>query len=161
MKFLELTDKPRPDDGSEPIIKAFVKFTSQKLGLDQPPQIKLQRNPKLASQRRSFGGYMPGQGIEINIGNRHIMDVLRTLAHEMVHYKQDINGQLKPDSGQDGSDEENEANAKAAVVMRLWAKMNPELTIVLRKKIIKNKVEEYNRKMSVVNHEKYLFKNQK
>ena len=46
MKFLELTDKPRPDDGSEPIIKAFVKFTSQKLGLDQPPQIKLQRNPK-------------------------------------------------------------------------------------------------------------------
>jgi murein DD-endopeptidase MepM/ murein hydrolase activator NlpD len=127
MKFLELTDKPRPDDGSEPIIKAFVKFTSQKLGLDQPPQIKLQRNPKLATQRRSFGGYMPGQGIEINIGNRHIMDVLRTLAHEMVHYKQDINGQLKPDSGQDGSDEENEANAKAAVVMRLWAKMNPEL----------------------------------
>jgi hypothetical protein len=127
MKFLELTDKPIPDDGSEPIIKAFVKFTSQKLGLDHPPQIKLQRNPKLATQRRSFGGYMPGQGIEINIGNRHIMDVLRTLAHEMVHYKQDINGELKPDSGQDGSDEENEANAKAAVVMRLWAKMNPEL----------------------------------
>jgi len=127
MKFLELTDKPRPDDGSEPIIKAFVKFASQKLGLDHPPKIKLQRNPKLASQRRSFGGYTPGQGIEINIGNRHIMDVLRTLAHEMVHYKQDINGELKPDSGRDGSDEENEANAKAAVVMRLWAKMNPEL----------------------------------
>jgi len=127
MKFLELTDKPRPDDGSEPIIKAFVKFTSQKLGLQEPPKIVLHRNPKLASQRRSFGGYMPGQGIEINIGNRHIMDVLRTLAHEMVHFKQDINGQLKPDSGQDGSDEENEANAKAAVVMRLWAKMNPEL----------------------------------
>jgi murein DD-endopeptidase MepM/ murein hydrolase activator NlpD len=127
MKFLELTDKPRPDDGSEPIIKAFVKFTSQKLGLTEPPKIKLQRNPELASQRRSFGGYTPGQGIEINIGNRHIMDVLRTLAHEMVHYKQDINGELKPDSGRDGSDEENEANAKAAVVMRLWAKMNPEL----------------------------------
>jgi murein DD-endopeptidase MepM/ murein hydrolase activator NlpD len=127
MKFLELTDKPRPDDGSEPIIKAFVKFTSQKLGLQEPPKIVLHRNPKLASQRRSFGGYMPGQGIEINIGNRHIMDVLRTLAHEMVHFKQDINGQLKPDSGRDGSDEENEANAKAAVVMRLWAKMNPEL----------------------------------
>jgi hypothetical protein len=127
MKFLELTDKPRPDDGSEPIIKAFVKFTSQKLGLQEPPKIVLHRNPKLASQRRSFGGYMPGAGIEINIGNRHIMDVLRTLAHEMVHYKQDINGELKPDSGRDGSDEENEANAKAAVVMRLWAKMNPEL----------------------------------
>ena len=50
MKFLELTDKPRPDDGSEPIIKAFVKFTSQKLGLDQPPQIKLQRNRDFRSR---------------------------------------------------------------------------------------------------------------
>jgi len=127
MKFLELTDEPRLDDGSEPIIKAFVDFTSQKLGLTSPPKIKLQRNPELASQRRSFGGYTPGQGIEINIGNRHIMDVLRTLAHEMVHYKQYINGELKPDSGRDGSDQENEANAKAAVVMRLWGKMNPEL----------------------------------
>jgi FMN phosphatase YigB (HAD superfamily) len=127
MKFLELTDKPRPDDGSEPIIKAFVDFTSQKLGLAEPPEIKLHRNPKLASQRRSFGAYTPGQGIEINIGNRHIMDVLRTLAHEMVHFKQFVTGELKPDSGRDGSDQENEANAKAAVVMRLWAKMNPEL----------------------------------
>jgi len=146
MKFQELTEKPRPDDGSEPIIKAFVKFASQKLGLKEPPNIKLHRNPKLASQRRSFGGYMPGQGIEINIGNRHIMDVLRTLAHEMVHYKQDINGQLKPDSGRDGSDEENEANAKAAVVMRLWAKMNPELfqhaTILAESQ--KRKLKEFN-----------------
>jgi hypothetical protein len=127
MKFLELTDKPRPDDGSEPIIKAFVDFTSQKLGLAEPPEIKLHRNPKLASQRRSFGSYTPGAGIEINIGNRHIMDVLRTLAHEMVHFKQFVTGELEPDSGRDGSDQENEANAKAAVVMRLWAKMNPEL----------------------------------
>jgi hypothetical protein len=70
---------------------------------------------------------MPGGGIEINIGNRHIMDVLRTLAHEMVHHKQDVAGQLNDRSGEDGSPEENEANAKAAVIMRLWGKMNPEL----------------------------------
>lgn len=41
----------------------------------------------------------------------------------------------------------------------IGAKMNPELTIVLRKKIIKNSVEEHNRKTSVANHEKFLFKN--
>jgi hypothetical protein len=55
------------------------------------------------------------------------MDVLRTLAHEMVHHKQDINGELNDRSGEDGSPQENEANAKAAVIMSLWAKMNPEL----------------------------------
>jgi hypothetical protein len=76
--------------------------------------------------RKSFGGYM-GDRIELNIGNRHIMDVLRTMAHELVHYKQDLDGVLHKDSGKDGSEHENEANAKAAVIMRLWGKMNPEL----------------------------------
>ncbi|NCZ83780.1 MAG: hypothetical protein EBX64_11705 [Betaproteobacteria bacterium] len=36
-------------------------------------------------------------------------------------------GVLRSDSGEDGSEHENEANAKAAVIMRLWGKMNPEL----------------------------------
>jgi hypothetical protein len=127
MRFNELTEEPIRDDGSLSIIKAFVDFACDRIGLDRPPQIKLIRDTKLASERRSFGGYMPGGGIEITIGNRHIMDVLRTLAHEMVHHKQDVDGRLNDDSGKDGSEHENEANAKAAVVMRLWGKMNPEL----------------------------------
>lgn len=127
MRFNELTAKPIKDDGTEPIIKDFVQFAIQRLGLPKPPSIKLIRNPKQASDRKSFGGYMPGGGIEINIGNRHIMDVCRTLAHELVHYKQDQDGVLGPESGKDGSEHENEANAKAAVIMRLWGKMNPEL----------------------------------
>jgi hypothetical protein len=127
MRFNELTEEPSKDDGSLPIIKAFVDFACDRIGLERPPKIKLVRNPKLASQRRSFGGYMPGGGIEITIGNRHIMDVLRTLAHELVHHKQDVDGRLNDDSGKDGSEHENEANAKAAIVMRLWGKMNPEL----------------------------------
>lgn len=127
MRFNELSEEPIRDDGSLPIIKAFVDFTCDRIGLERPPKIKLIRDPKLASERRSFGGYLPGGGIEITIGNRHIMDVLRTLAHEMVHHKQDVAGKLNDRSGEDGSPEENEANAKAAVVMRLWGKMNPEL----------------------------------
>lgn len=127
MRFNELTEEPIRDDGSLSIIKAFVDFACDRIGLDRPPKIKLIRDPKLASERRSFGGYMPGGGIEITIGNRHIMDVLRTLAHEMVHHKQDVDGRLHDGSGKDGSEHENEANAKAAVVMRLWGKMNPEL----------------------------------
>ena len=127
MRFNELTEEPIRDDGSLSIIKAFVDFACDRIGLERPPKIKLIRDPKLASERRSFGGYMPGGGIEITIGNRHIMDVLRTLAHEMVHHKQDVDGRLNNESGKDGSEHENEANAKAAVVMRLWGKMNPEL----------------------------------
>jgi len=126
MRFLELCEEPI-NDGTDEIVRDFVDFAGDRLGLERAPKIKLIRDPKQAAERKSFGGYMPGGGIEINIGNRHIMDVLRTLAHEMVHHKQDINGELNDRSGEDGSPQENEANAKAAVIMRLWGKMNPEL----------------------------------
>jgi hypothetical protein len=126
MRFLELCEEP-VNDGTDEIVRDFVDFAGDRLGLERAPKIKLIRDPKQAAERKSFGGYMPGGGIEINIGNRHIMDVLRTLAHEMVHHKQDINGELNDRSGEDGSPQENEANAKAAVIMRLWGKMNPEL----------------------------------
>jgi putative chitinase len=127
MKFADLKVRENTDKNLHNIVQDFVSFAARHIGFKEPPRIKLIRDPKLATIRKSFGGYMPGGRIEINVGNRHIMDVLRTLAHEMVHYKQDMAGELKPNSGEDGSEEENEANAKAAVVMRLWGKMNPEL----------------------------------
>ena len=127
MKFADFKIKESTDKDLQNIVQNFVGFAARHIGFKEPPRIKLIKDPKLASMRRSFGGYIPGGRIEINVGNRHIMDVLRTLAHEMVHYQQDMMGQLKPDSGEDGSKEENEANAKAAVIMRLWGKMNPEL----------------------------------
>lgn len=128
MRFEDIIAKPDvdQDDGSEEIIRNFVDFACDRIGLKDKPTIKLIRNPKHAVKRKSFGGYMGGN-IEIMIGNRHVMDVMRTLAHELVHYKQDSDGVLRPDSGRDGSEHENEANAKAAVVMRLWGKMNPDL----------------------------------
>jgi len=127
MKFTELKEKKSNiDSATKEIIQNFLKFASRRIGLDSLPNIKLHTDPKLAASRRSFGGYMGGR-IELNVGNRHIMDVLRTLAHELVHYKQDTMGVLRSDSGEDGSEHENEANAKAAVIMRLWGKMNPEL----------------------------------
>ena len=126
MKFQELKDEPVKDKGIENIVASFINFASRHIGLKDAPRLKLINNPKQASELRSFGGYMDGR-IQINIANRHIMDVLRTLAHEMVHFKQDTLGVLGPDSGKDGSEHENEANAKAAVIMRLWGKMNPDL----------------------------------
>ena len=81
-----------------------------------------------SKKQKTFGQYVNDtETIHLQIKNRHILDVFRTLAHEMVHHKQDVAGELNDRSGEDGSPEENEANAKAAVIMRLWAKMNPEL----------------------------------
>ena len=79
-------------------------------------------------ERKSFGGYQPGaEHITITVKNRHINDVCRTLAHEMVHYKQDLNNELEDDeAGATGSPQENDANAQAAVIMRNWGKRHPD-----------------------------------
>jgi Zn-dependent peptidase ImmA (M78 family) len=52
------------------------------------------------------------------------MDVMRTLAHELVHWKQMMDGDEL--DGSDGSSTENEANAIAGLIMRKFAKMYPD-----------------------------------
>ena len=63
--------------------------------------------------------------IWIYVKNRNMADILRTLAHELVHYKQLLDGALNSESGKTGSDEENEANAQAGVLLRDFGKVNP------------------------------------
>ena len=67
--------------------------------------------------------------IKVYIKNRAIVDILRSLAHEMVHHKQSQEGKLdnNPNAGDDGSPEENEANAKAGEIIRIFGKQNPEI----------------------------------
>lgn len=58
--------------------------------------------------------------------NRNPIDVLRTFAHELVHIKQEQDGKLHKGSGQTGSDEENEANALAGILLRNFSQEFPE-----------------------------------
>jgi Zn-dependent peptidase ImmA (M78 family) len=65
----------------------------------------------------------------VYIKDRAIMDVMRSVAHELVHHCQNQNGQLtgNAEEGADGSPIENEANAKAGEIMRVFGKQNPEI----------------------------------
>ena len=56
--------------------------------------------------------------ISIYTKGRAFADICRSLAHEMVHQKQNELGLLEADSGNTGSDIENEANACAGIIMR-------------------------------------------
>ena len=128
MKVREILTEGLSQDKARSIIAEFLNFVKKELDLDKLPKITLYPDSKHAINNKSFGGYSPStKGITITIANRHIQDVLRTLAHEHVHYKQDINGQLNDKSGDDGSPEENEANSTAAVLLRKWGKLHPEL----------------------------------
>lgn len=112
-------------DESKKIIDDFVAFCKSELELKILPEIVLHDNHEEGVQNSSFGGYGGGT-VYLTVTNRHIMDVCRTLAHELVHYRQDLKQELTPESGKTGSPHENEANAQAAVIMRKWGKLHPE-----------------------------------
>lgn len=63
-------------------------------------------------------------GIMVATFNRHPMDVMRTLAHELVHLKQMQCGQTL--DGSDGSGTEDAANAIAGTIMRKFGKKYPQ-----------------------------------
>lgn len=114
-----------------PLLKEFVGYCREYLKLKSLPPLKMSYDPTTAESRRSFGGYDPNnKSIELSVANRHQADVFRTLAHELVHYKQDIQNRLTPESGKTGHAHENEANAAAAIMMRNFAQMRPEMFIV-------------------------------
>ena len=100
----------------------FVKFCCQGLKLKSKPNISL-TSEKFDD---TFGKFDPNTNkLVIRVADRHPVDVMRTIAHELVHLMQQEKG-LELD-GSDGSPHENEANMKAGVLMRKWASRHPKI----------------------------------
>lgn len=104
----------------------FIKFVVKELGMQSLPKSIKFVGEEYSQQHMTFGTYNPSlDEVVIVKGNRHPVDVLRTLAHELVHHKQREDG--KTLNGDDGSDIENEANAKAGELMRKFRNVIPEI----------------------------------
>jgi len=109
------------------IMAAFVNFAKAELGIDDGIKVALayERTPDI----KTTAYYNLDGFVKIYVKDRAIIDVCRSIAHELVHHKQNLEGRLKDATkdGEDGSDIENEANAVAGVIIRKWGKKHPEL----------------------------------
>ena len=107
-------------------IGEFIKYSIKNLGLQSPPSsLTLSYDNDQAKERRSFGYFDPNsKKIWVYVKNRNMADILRTLAHELVHRKQEEDGRLDINSGKTGSPIEDEANALAGVLLRNFGKIN-------------------------------------
>ena len=129
MKVTEILTEGLGKRDTYPILLDFIRFAANHLELKSLPEFDFVFDNGRSIEQRSFGGYAPGhEHITITVKNRHIMDVCRTLAHELVHYSQDLKKELEnEDAGSTGSPQENEANARAAVIMRNFGKAFPDM----------------------------------
>lgn len=127
MRATEFSIQGVTDPKLEKILARFIPFAKKYLKLDKLPKILFLD----AGLEGTFGKYHDGV-IRVVAGNRHAIDVLRTLAHELVHWRQELRGELGPRAGHTGSPQENQANAVAGVVMRHFDHRFPELLKDLR-----------------------------
>lgn len=96
----------------------FLPMVMEYLKIDSLPEIKLEKNINEADQP-TFGKFVNEENkIYIAINDRQPTDILRTLAHELVHYKQGAEHKIGPNAGKTGSPIENEAHAEAGIIMR-------------------------------------------
>ncbi len=105
------------------LFNKFIKYCKLYLRLETIPKIILTKN---SSKINTYGRYDPvKKEIIVYIKDRAIGDVLRSIAHEFIHYKQYLNNELPSGSGKTGSNQENNANSQAGIIMRNFGKLNP------------------------------------
>jgi len=124
-----LSEEP-PELTDEEVLRDFIKFCVQELKIEALPKVKLRRDPQWSVRNKTFGRYINDiHTLEVAFGQRHIMDVLRTVAHELTHKHQHERDGAKmgADAGETGSPWENEANARAGILMRDYGRLHPEL----------------------------------
>ena len=133
-KYIQLLSEQKLEHNQrKDILKRFVEYAGNVLKLEgKYPRVILNNTEDFARTNRSFGHFNIAENkIVISGSNRNLADVLRTLAHELVHYKQKQNGSLKLDNaskdGADGSDIENEANSLAGIMLRKYGREHPEI----------------------------------
>ena len=115
------------EDAKASVVNEFVNYCMEYLSVDRP-KLKLINSKDYAYENRSLGGYSPSEKkIMVVVHNRNMADILRTIAHEMVHHMQNLDKRLTPISGEDGSPDENEANSLAGVIMRKFGRDNPQI----------------------------------
>lgn len=109
------------------MVNDFVKFAKEFLGINEKVKIILvfERTPDL----RTTAYYDNNGTIKIYSKDRAIVDICRSISHELVHYKQNMDNRItNPElDGADGSEIENEANAVAGVIIRKYGRLHPEI----------------------------------
>lgn len=107
----------------------FVKWSIDVLGLEKPyPKITFSSDSAKAQEGHHTGVNKPDDNdIWIYIGNRNLIDIFRTVFHELTHAKQHQLGKIKPGSSYPGSPIEAEADVLAGMYIKIYVKKHPEI----------------------------------
>ena len=136
-------------------LRDFLPIAMDHLHISKLPKIHLRRDMH-DTHVPTFGRFQNDSRIvSVDVENRHPNDILRTIAHELVHFAQGERGELDSESWHTGSPEEDEANAEAGVIMRKFNTKHPQYLklgpVVLPKQVNEKWSQKYKRSIDCSN----------
>ena len=114
-------------DDKKDILDKFVLFVKNELNLKSVPTIKVQNNREGLKTTANYDYTKENKIIKVTAKNRALVDVCRSIAHELVHHKQFEEGRLEKRPPDIGGEIEDEANAKAGQFIKMYAKKDPNI----------------------------------
>jgi len=83
----------------KPLIDKFMPFAQDKMGFYKPPKLFLRDDEQNAANPLGKTAFYDPQSMSITlfITGRHIKDVMRSLAHELIHHTQNCRGDFNGD----------------------------------------------------------------
>ena len=80
----------------EPHVQGMYDYFDQKIGFEKPPTMHFDSDPSNQSNVLGKTAYYDPSSLEIHIftDGRHPKDMLRSIAHELIHHQQNLEGRL-------------------------------------------------------------------
>jgi hypothetical protein len=122
-------DEDSDSDSRQEQIRDFIHWSCAALNLKKPyPKITISTDTDRAKTGHHTGLNVPSDNtIWIYIGNRNLVDIFRTIFHELTHTKQSQLGRIGPNDSYPGSKIEMVADAMAGIAIKIYGKNHPEI----------------------------------
>ena len=106
-------------------VEKFVEWTAKRLHLKKVPKVELSMDTEEAQTNHHTGRHVMGDDkIWVYAKNRNLVDILRTIFHELVHVRQEEIGMVQPGDSYPGSPIEAMADMLAGKYIKIYGEKN-------------------------------------
>jgi len=113
------------DPSLEDEVRKFADWSAKVLNIKQLPKITLSMDTEQAQSNPGTGMHtIGGDDVWIYVNNRNLIDILRTVFHELVHFRQGELGMIDPKDSYPGSPIEAMADMLAGKYIKIYGKQN-------------------------------------
>jgi len=112
------------DDKQKEKLANFVKFVKDELKISHAPTVAILNEKGDVKTTANYDYGKENKVIKVRAKNRMMVDVMRSIGHELAHHKQWEDGKLKVRPPDIGGPIEDEANALAGQLIKKFAKID-------------------------------------